>query len=166
MRRSMLLPAIALSLAACANEASDATLTDTAAGETAEAAEARIRELDRQWVAAVAAKDTAAIVNFYAADGRFMVPNAPAAEGPEAIRSTWAGMLGLPNVSITFEPTSIRVSDDGTMAYDVGTYRLAYDGPSERVEDNGKYLVVWERRDGEWKAVADMINTDRPLPGR
>ena len=50
------------------------------------------------------------------------------------------------------------------MAYDVGTYRLAYDGPSGPVEDNGKYLVVWEKRDGEWKAVADMINTDRPLP--
>ena len=73
-------------------------------------------------------------------------------------------MLSLPNVSVTFEPTSIHVSDDGTMAYDVGTYRLAYDGPSGRVEDNGKYLVVWERRDGEWKAVADMINTARPLP--
>lgn len=165
MRRSILLPALALSLAACANEASDTTMTDTAAGETAEAAEARIRELDRQWVAAVAAKDTAAIVNVYAADARFMVPNAPAAEGHDAIRSTWLGMLGLPNVSITFEPTSIHVSDDGTMAYDVGTYQLAYDGPNGRAEDNGKYLVVWERRDGEWKAVADMINTDRPAPG-
>lgn len=161
----MLLPVIALSLAACANEASDATLTDTAAGETAEAAEARIRELDRQWVAAVAARDTAAIVNVYASDGRFMVPNSPVASGADAIRSTWAGLLGLPNVSLTFEPTSIHVSEDATMAYDVGTYQLAFDGPSGRVEDNGKYLVVWEKRDGEWKVVADMINTDRPLPG-
>lgn len=165
MRRSMLLPAIALSLAACANEPSDATMMDTAAGETAEAAEARIRELDRQWVAAVAAKDTAAVVNFYADDARFMAPNAPASEGAAAIRSAWAGMLGLPNVSLTFEPTSVHVSSDGTMAYDIGTYQMAFDGPSGRVEDSGKYLVVWERRDGEWKAVADMINTNRPAPG-
>lgn len=165
MRRSMLLPALALSISACANDASDTTVMDTAGGETVEAAEARIRELDRQWVAAVAARDTAAIVNVYASDGRFMVPNATVASGADAIRSTWAGLLGLPNVSLTFEPTSIHVSDDATMAYDVGTYQLAYDGPKGRVEDNGKYLVVWEKRDGEWKAVADMINTDRPMAG-
>jgi uncharacterized protein (TIGR02246 family) len=161
----LLLPAVALSISACASDAPDADAMDTAAGEIAQAAEARIRELDEQWVAAVAAKDTAAIVNVYASDGRFMVPNAPAASGADAIRSTWVGLLGLPNLSLTFEPTSIHVSDDATMAYDVGTYQLAYDGPNGRVEDNGKYLVVWEKRDGEWKAVADMINTDRPMPG-
>ena len=164
MRPSMLLPALALSMSACANDGADTTTIDSAAGETAEAAEARIRELDRQWVAAAAAKDTAAIMAFYAPEGRFMVPNAPAANTPDAIRAAWAGMLGLPNVSITFEPTDVYVSDDATMAYDVGTYRVSYDGPNGRVEDYGKYLVVWEKLDGEWKAVADMINTDRPLP--
>lgn len=165
MRRSMLLllPAVALSMSACASDAPEADGMDTAAGETPQTAEARIRELDEQWVAAVAARDTAAIVNVYASDGRFMVPNAPAASGGDAIRSTWAGLLALPNLSLTFEPTSIHVSDDATMAYDVGTYRLAYDGPTGRVEDNGKYLVVWEKRGGEWKVVADMINTDRPM---
>lgn len=167
MRRSMLLllPAFTLSISACARDAPDADATDKSAAETPQAAEARIRELDRQWVAAVAAKDTAAIVNIYASDGRFMMPNAPAASGGDAIRSTWVGLLALPNLSLTFEPTSVHVSDDATMAYDVGTYRLGYDGPTGRVEDNGKYLVVWEKRGGEWKVVADMINTDRPMPG-
>jgi ketosteroid isomerase-like protein len=93
-----------------------------------------------------------------------MVPNAPVASGADAIRSTWVGFLSLPNLSLSFEPTTIHVSDDATLAYDVGTYQLAFDGPNGRVEDNGKYLVVWEKRDGEWKVVADMINTDLPLP--
>jgi uncharacterized protein (TIGR02246 family) len=160
----MLLPAIALSLAACATDASDGTMADTAGAETPQAAEARIRELDRQWAAAVAARDTTTAVSFYAPDARFMVPNAPVASGADAIRSTWVGFLSLPNLSLTFEPTTIHVSDDATLAYDVGTYQLAFDGPNGRVEDNGKYLVVWEKRDGEWKVVADMINTDLPLP--
>lgn len=165
MRPSMLLPALALSIAACANDAADTTLVDSAHGETAEAAEARIRELGRQWVAAIAAKDTAAIMNFYAPDARFMLPNAPAAAEPETIRSAWANMMGMPNVSITFEPTDVHVSDDGAMAYDIGTYRVSYDGPNGPVEDNGKYLVVWVKQGGEWKAVADMINTNLPADG-
>lgn len=158
-----LLSAVALS--ACAAELDETASMDSAVGQSPDAAESRIRELDRQWVDAIAARDTAAIVNVYAADGLFMGPNAPQAEGADAIREAWAGVLGLPNVSLTFSPSSIHVSNDVSMAYDVGTYELAYDGPNGRVEDNGKYLVVWEFRDGEWKVVADMFNTDRPPPG-
>ncbi|HSJ65579.1 MAG TPA: SgcJ/EcaC family oxidoreductase [Gemmatimonadaceae bacterium] len=146
-------------------EPDDPTGMRSTAEQTPEAVEARIRELVRQCVKAVAAKDTSAIVNIYAADGVLMVPNALPASGAGAIRGVWEGLLGLPNVSLTFSPTSIHVSGDASMAYDVGTYEFAFDGPNGRVEDSGKYLVVWEQRDGEWKVVADMFNTDRPAPG-
>jgi ketosteroid isomerase-like protein len=34
------------------------------------------------------------------------------------------------------------------------------------ITDHGKYLTVFKKQpDGSWKMVADMINSDLPLPG-
>jgi ketosteroid isomerase-like protein len=46
------------------------------------------------------------------------------------------------------------------MAADIGTYDLSFDGKSGRVQDKGKYVVVWRKIGGEWKAVADIFNTN------
>lgn len=123
--------------------------------------EQAIRDLDRQWVEAVAAADTMAIADIYAEDGYFMPPNALRVDGREAIRSAWAGMLGAPNVSLTFQPAEIRVAEAGDMACDIGTYALGMDGPEGRIEDEGKYVVVWQKINGEWKVLADIFNSDK-----
>ncbi|MCH6548145.1 MAG: DUF4440 domain-containing protein, partial [Gemmatimonadetes bacterium] len=117
---------------------------------------------DREWVAAVAVGDTLAIANLYAEDGYFMPPNGPRVDGRGAIRSAWAGMFQMPNLSLTFTPTDIVIADAGDMAYDIGTYNLGLDGPDGRIEDNGKYLVVWQKVNGEWKIMADIFNSDIP----
>ncbi len=127
------------------------------------AEEQTIRDLDRRWVEAVASIDTMSIANLYTADGYFMPPNAPRVDGRDAIRSAWAGMLQGPNVSLTFQPTEIVVAQSADMAYDIGTYNLAMDGPEGRIEDEGKYVVVWKKVNGEWKVVADMFNSDKPV---
>jgi uncharacterized protein (TIGR02246 family) len=126
--------------------------------------EQAIRDRDRQWVQAVAAKDVQAVVGMYAPDATFMVPNAPLASGSSAIGAMWQQIFGMPNVSVTFSPTKIEVSRAGDMAYDVGTYRFAFDGPQGRVEDEGKYTVVWRKIDGQWKVASDAFNSDKPLP--
>jgi len=76
------------------------------------------------------------------ANAVFMAPNAPKATGM-AIRSAWAGMFKTPGMSLKISPVSITPSDDGTMAYDVGTYEYRYRSPKGRpATDKGKYLVV------------------------
>jgi len=129
-----------------------------------QAEEQKIRDLDRQWVQAVAAGDVEAIANFYAPEGRFMPPNAPAAEGRDAVATSWRGILGLPEVKLTFGPTQIEVAQAGDMAYDVGTYSLSFKGAQGPVQDGGKYVVVWQKVDGEWRAVADILNSDLAAP--
>jgi uncharacterized protein (TIGR02246 family) len=121
-----------------------------------------IRELDAKWVAAVAAKDAAAVAEFYAADGMFLAPNAPLVEGRKGIAEAWAGLLGLPGISLTFEPTRIEVSESADLASDVGTYSLAFDGEGGRVRDQGKYVVVWKKENGAWKILADIFNSNLP----
>ncbi len=122
----------------------------------------RIEELGNLWVAAVARKDVKAIANLYTTDGVFLPQNAPMTVGREAIGKAWAGLLQLPGVSLTFKPTRIDVSSAGDMAADIGTYKLSFDSKQGRVQDQGKYVVVWKKVDGEWQAFADIFNTKLP----
>jgi uncharacterized protein (TIGR02246 family) len=124
------------------------------------AIEREIRALAAQWVAAVAAKDVATIAALYAPDGLFMPPNAPALEGADAIGAAWQGLIDLPGLSMTFVPTRVVVSAKGDMAADIGTYALSFDGDGGRVEDKGKYVVVWRKIGGAWRVLSDIFNTN------
>ena len=146
-----LLLLIVLGPGACARQA------DTAAEERV------IRDLDKKWVQAVAAKDTMTIGSIYAEDGEFLPQGAPRVTGRAAIRSAWAQLFKAPNLALTFEPTRVVVSSAGDLVYETGTYRLAMDGPKgQRIEDAGKYVVAWKKVNGEWKVQYDIYNNDKP----
>jgi len=122
-----------------------------------------IRQLDREWVAAVADKDAEALAAFYAPDGVLMNANAPAVVGRDAIREWFEAALQSPNLIYDFTPELIEVAASGDLAYDRGTYRLTMDSPQGRIEDEGKYVAVWKKIGNDWKVVVDIMNSDRPL---
>lgn len=123
--------------------------------------EAAIRSLDRQWVQKVQEGDADWIAERYAEDGRLMPPNSEAAVGRDAIRDAWAGMVQAP--LLTFSPDVVEVSASGDMAYDIGSYRLqTEDQDGTAMEDHGKYVVVWVKRDGDWQVAADIFNSSVP----
>ncbi len=127
-------------------------------------ADREIRKIVPAWLDAVSRKDTAAIASFYTPDGRFLVPNVPLAEGRDAVGKMWGNLLSLPEVELQFGPTFIECAASADMAHEVGTYSLAFNGASGRVQDRGKYIVVWKKHGGEWKAAADILNSDLPAP--
>src|SRR3989442_2936079 len=88
-----------------------------------------IRDLDKKWVQAVAAKDTAAIANVYAVDAEFLAPGAPRASGRAAVRQAWVGLLKAPNLVLTFEPSKITIASSADIAYETGSLRLGYELP-------------------------------------
>lgn len=102
---------------------------------------------------------------FFAEDGRFMPPNAPAAVGKAAVRETWTGLLGLPNLHVAFGPTVVESGASDDVAYEIGTWELAFDTEAGRHADHGKYVVVWRKRGGQWQVMADCFNSDVPPPG-
>ena len=126
--------------------------------------EQQIRQIIDQWLTAVVRKDLAAIVQFYAPDGAAFPPGAPIAEGRDAIGEMWSGFLGLRNFALTFAPTKINIATGGDIAYEIGTYSLGFDNDNGPVRDDGKYVVVWRKVDGTWKAAADIFNSNRPTP--
>jgi len=169
MTKSLLLLSVAaLLLPACqAGEKSasnTAEMNGTAALDTG-ADEQAIRGQVDHWLQLVKAKDAAGIAALYAEDGAVMPPNGPIGKGRAAIQQTWASMMKTPGFDLTFVPEQIIVSSSGDMALDRGTYKLAVAPHGTAQADTGKYVVVWRKIDGEWKAAADIFNSDLPAGG-
>jgi len=162
-----LLTALAVtSMTACLAAPADQTETQPAAETMASvdvAAEAAaIEGVNAQWLAAVQNGDAAGAASFYTADGRLMMPNAPTAQGMAAIEEGFTRILGAPGIALSWAQEYVEVAPGGELAYDVGSYTLAFDGPDGRVEDNGKYLVVWKKTDAGWRVAADIFNSNLP----
>jgi uncharacterized protein (TIGR02246 family) len=121
------------------------------------AEEAAIMELEREWSAMFGARDVDAILNLHAADAVQLPPGMEPVIGQEALRAAWEGFATLEGFDVSWEPTAAHVSPDGNMAYDYGTSSMTL--PDGTVQ-NGKYLVVWVKVDGEWKVAADMFNSN------
>ena len=169
MTRSLLLLSVtALLLPACqvgekpANDAAE--VNSTAAVDTGADEQAIRGHVDR-WLQLVKAKDAAGIAELYADDGTVMPPNAPIGKGHAAIQEAWASMMRTPGFDLTFVPEQIIVSSSGDMALDRGTYRLSVAPDGTAQTDTGKYVVVWRKIGSDWKAAADIFNSDLPASG-
>ncbi len=165
VNRVFLLSVTALLLSACQprnKPANDTTQATTAAAVDTAADEQAIRGHVDRWLQLVKAKDAAGISQIYTEDGAVMAPNAPIGKGRAAIQQTWASMMGTPGFDLTFAPEQIVVAGSGDMALDRGTYRMTIAPGGKPQRDTGKYVVVWRKVGGDWKAAADIFNSDVP----
>jgi uncharacterized protein (TIGR02246 family) len=163
-----LLFATALLLPACQaaqKSGNNSAEANVAAPVDAGADEQAIRGQVDHWLELVKAKDAAGIAALYTEDGAVMPPNAPAGKGRAAVQQTWASMMKTPGFDLSFVPELIIVSSSGDMALDRGTYKLAVAPGGTTQTDTGKYVVVWRKIGSEWKAAADIFNSDLPASG-
>ncbi len=56
----------------------------------------------------------------------------------------------------------IEVSNSGDLAYTRGTQRLDYITLDGTVEEVSKWIAIWKKIDGEWKAIVVIGNQDNP----
>ena len=137
-----------------------------AAADTRAANERALRETDVAWSKLGAAKDLERMMAFFTDDASEFPPNAPIATGKGAIRTLWSGLFATPGFAISWQPTKAEVSRGGDLGYTIGTYELAMTDPTGKpMTDRGKYVTVWKKqRDGSWKVVADIFNSNLPAP--
>jgi ketosteroid isomerase-like protein len=112
--------------------------------------------LDNEWSKAANAGDVERVVSFYAEDARVYPPNDKMVSGA-GIKEAWAKMLADPKAKLTWNTTSAGV--DRNTGFTAGTYQVA--GSDGTLMEKGKYLCVWHKgKDGKWKAIHDMWNSD------
>ncbi len=124
-----------------------------------------LMEADRAWAEAYATSEdpAEAFVAQLVDDAALLPPDAPLAQGKEAIRGVINMLEGLPGFNVTWTAVAADVGSGGDLGYTRGTYRMTMDGPAGPVTINGKYLTVWKKQaDGTWKVTADMFNANAP----
>lgn len=139
------------------------SLFATAQKTNSKAAEA-IRKADQDWMAAFSTKDASKAASFVASDGAVYPPNAPAAQGTEAVTKLFNDFYKTPDIKLTWTPTLVEAAKSGELGFSSGTYEMTFKDPSGKtVNDHGKYVTVWQKQhDGSWKAIRDIFNSDLP----
>jgi ketosteroid isomerase-like protein len=106
--------------------------------------------------------DAAGIAALYTADAHLMPPDAPAVRGTDAIEAFWQGAMKFGVKAATLETMEVE-SSGGDLATEIGQFTLDMDAPGGgRVEQTGKYIVLWKRDGGVWKLHADIWNGNAP----
>ena len=116
--------------------------------------------LDEAWSKAAGERNVDAVASYYADDARVYPPNEPIVVGHAAAKEAWAKMLADPSVKLSWKTTAAAV--EGSMGYTAGTYQMSFNGPDGKPAiDTGKTLAVWKKgKDGKWKVIHDMWNSD------
>jgi ketosteroid isomerase-like protein len=131
-----------------------------------EAERTALMDADRAWYEAYAASADrpGTFVSKVAADAVLLPPDAPIAEGRDAIHAVIAGLEATPGFSVTWTPVAADVGSGGDLGYTRGTYRISFDGPAGAINIVGKYLTLWKKQaDGAWMVVVDMFNADAAM---
>jgi len=149
MNRSKRVFSMLLAAAACA-----IALPSIAADDAA-----RIRAGTASWMQSFNSGNAGGVVALYADDGVLMPPNAPQARGVAAIKEAVAKEIaGAKKAGVTLAVGTDEVGVTGDMAWHAGTY-VVKDKAGKTV-DAGKFLEAWERKNGKWRIVRDMWNSD------
>ena len=121
-----------------------------------------LAKLDDDWSRAAVAKDVDRVVSFYSEDAIAYPPQEPAAIGQPAIKKVWAAYFADNSFTISWKTVHVEVAKSGDLGYTTGTYEDSFRGPDGKlVSEKGKYMCTWKKqKDGTWKAIHDMWNSD------
>jgi uncharacterized protein (TIGR02246 family) len=117
-----------------------------------------IQEMETAWADADNAGDVNALAAFYADDAVSLAADQPMIVGNEAIKKDLeAAMAKKPKgQKVSYEVIDVFGSDK--YVTEVGkTTRTDSEG---KVTSTGKYMAVWEKRNGKWICIRDMGNND------
>lgn len=121
-----------------------------------------LAKVDDDWSKAAATKDAGRVACFYAEDAIAYPPNEPVAIGRPAAKKVWAAYFSDPTFTISWKADHAGVSKSGDLGFTAGVYEDSYRGPDGKlVTEKGKFLCTWKKqKDGTWKAIHDMWNSD------
>lgn len=121
--------------------------------------------VDDAWSQTARAKDFDKFVSFMSPDATMMLPGSPALSGEKAIRENAGPMWKAPGFDLSWKASRAEVTASGDLGYTVGTYKLTMNNAAGvPVVDSGKFLTTWQKVNGTWKVLDDIVNSDGPTP--
>jgi ketosteroid isomerase-like protein len=123
------------------------------------AAKTLIDSVNQKFTEEVLSGDSVALASHYWPDAELMLDNSETVKGKDAIPA-WGAMIRMGIKHFITQTTDITVS--GNLLVETGNYELKT--ADNTLADRGKYVVVWQYRNGEWKLFRDIGCTSLPLP--
>ena len=151
----LLVPTVFL-FQSCAPEAAH----EHAAEINQDSVKALIVAMENAYAVASNAKDADGVAVYYAADAQSMADGEPTRVGMDAIKAGIKKDMASDTTgsTISFETTGVWAA--GNYATETGTSTVKdKDG---KVVRTGKYITLFELRDGKYVAIRDMWNRDAP----
>ena len=119
---------------------------------------AEIVTIENAWAAAQNAKDINALMAMYADDAVSMPDGEPMLNGKAAIQKKQEADFAKPAkfASIAFE--TMDVYAQGNVVTEVG--KTMYKDATGKIIGGGKYIAVFEKRDGKYLCIREIYNQD------
>lgn len=143
-------------LLSCNSNSSEQTASrknDSAAFDK-QSAKTFIDSINAKFSEQLAAGDSTALASHYWQDAELLLDNSEPVKGNDIVHA-WGTAIrgGMKDASFT----TTDITGSSTFIIETGTYEMK-DGKKSLV-DKGKYVVVWEKRNGEWKLYRDIGST-------
>ena len=146
----------------CKKKKKKETAAETTVAESAKPDLAQIRSeivaIENAWAAAQNAKDVNALMALYADDAVSMPDGEPMLTGKAAIQKKQEADFAKPSkyASIAFE--TIDVYAQGDVVTETG--KTMYKDAAGKTTGGGKYIAVYEKRDGKYLCIREIYNQD------
>jgi uncharacterized protein (TIGR02246 family) len=111
-----------------------------------------------QFMATFARGDAAGMAAFYTSDGQLLPNNSDFVSGQPAIQDFWQSLFAAGMKGVKLEIVEAKVMGD--TAYEVSKFTLYT--ANNQVADQGKYIIIWQQVDGQWKIHRDIFNSSLP----
>lgn len=95
----------------------------------------------------------------YTSQAEIEPPNELTQEGGPAIQAYWKQLMdsGVKHAHMK----TVELEPHGNTAYEIGEYQ--FEGDNGEIFDEGKYVIIWKREQGEWKWHRDIWNSILPV---
>ena len=160
----VLLAVVGLFLSGC-NKPAPATADSAAtSGGSAkfdrDSARAEIIRADSAWMRLAMAKQVDSLMPYYTDDAVSLSEGVKAVKGKSDLRTSYTNMLKANFRDMKFTSGGVEFSDDGTMAWDYGSFTGTVDGPKGKpMKVSGNALNVWKKVGGRWVMAAEISNS-------
>ena len=105
----------------------------------------------------IAAGDSVALASHYWPDAELLLDNSEPVKGKDIINA-WGATIRMGVKEMTFTTTDIT----GNTGFIIETGHYEMKDGQKAVLDKGKYVVIWENREGQWKLYRDIGCTSLP----